>query len=486
MGRSSLAQGTHNWGRPIAIALAIAGSVVVGRLIGQGRLNVMVLVVAIPFGVLLSRSAYAAITVSIATAVILPSTINWLQLPTAFAYTSHISVLLVTLVTLFEGVRKRRILVKGWVVGWLFCVCCAAVIASTSTAALQSIVGYSIGPLLMLAIMNSQLTDLEESGLLKTLAFLVAIQIPVIAIQKIVYFNGNPDRVGGTLGRAGTQFLGVFMAAAWCMLVAAIVVNHRRRLILVLVVPLMAMAAGEVKAGFVLAAIGTTTMLAVQLLSRPKDADSGVLAGLAIAPVGFILLVYEFAPWLVATYSGVGRSGTSIFTNLDAAKAYLSAYGTGGQAPRIEGLRMIFTDVMDYGVGLGHGPGAMSSSSLVGDVSRSYEVTVLYGWSTSAMRYLFETGPVGLLVFLLALGMLVRLAVGLVRKAETRQVRSLALGFTGTVAVFVVGGFYTAAWEFVGTAVPFWCLAGLIARYSSRVPRNAHDRGSSSRVEAPC
>lgn len=486
MGRSPVAEGTRTWGGPIAVALAVAGSILVGRLIGQGRLNAMVLVVAVPFGVLLSRSAYAAITVSIAAAVILPSTINWFQLPGALAYSSHISVLLVTLVTLFEGVRARRLLVNGWVAGWLFCVCCAAVIASTSTAALQSVVGYSIGPLLMFAIMNSQLTPSQESGLLRTLAILVAIQIPVVTIQKIIYFDGNPDRVGGTFGRAGTQFLGVFMAMVWCMLVAAVVVYHHRRLILALSVPLLAMAAGEVKAGFVLAAIGTVTMLVARLLSRTRDSGTGVLAGLAFAPVGFILLVYEFAPWLVATYSGVGLSGRSIFTNLDAATAYLSAYGTGGQAPRLEGIRMIFTDVMSYGVGLGHGPGAMSSSSLVGDVSTSYEVTVLYGWSTSAMRYLFETGPVGLLVFLFALGMLVRLAIGLLRKAETRHSRSLALGFAGAVAVFVTGGFYTAAWEFAGTAVPFWCVAGLLARYSSRIPRDPQGRGSSGGVEAAC
>lgn len=442
-------------------------AVLLGQSIANGQYAVLALAGAALAGALLAGRDQRTIQVVLVVSFVLAAIIALLQLQAQAAYATDLLILLMATSVVLRSTRKRNLTVDANLVPW------AAFLALRLVAggpfgflALQSFVGYVLFPVLYLCVLNSEMDRESQRRVVWTIVALLGVQVVVAAVQKVAFYWAPADRIGGTLARAGTPFMGVLMASWWAAIVAFALATGRKRLYFLLPLPLLPIVVGEVKAGFVLAAIGTAVVMMAVVASRRVARRWLVGALLVVVPLVAALSVYLYAPQLISGDYATREYGIKFFSTPTTAIDYLSGYGRTGQAHRLELLRVILQRHNEAtSLLLGEGLGTLSSSALLGQAS--YEpgsVGATFGWATSGAKYLLETGVLGLVLFGWLVASLAMRAYRLFTHSEDPLWRPLGLAFAGVAAVFIVGGFYTSAWSFDATAASFWVLAGLVAR----------------------
>lgn len=450
--------------------LLVGVSVVLGRLVSQGRGSVAFLLAVSAAGVALLLRPWIAALLALAVGVLLPGLMYWLSLPSGFAYVNDLLVGIALVAGVTQAVRRRRLSVNLPVAVWPLVIVASALFASSGGAsAVQSAVGHLVPVALMVAVQHIDMDSRAERILLGAVVAGAALQIPVTAIQKAVLYGASVDRIGGTLGRAGTTFMAVMMAGLWCGLLALYTVKGDRRALLWMAASVLPLFFGEAKAGFVLATIGSLAAMGIYVAGKGLANRGAVKSvALAVSPLASLYAVYNFAPWIISGLPGVGARGREFFESRTAAVEYLSGYGSTGQAGRIEALRLVVEGNIAQGRSiLGHGVGSLATSNVFGEAG-SLQATYLLGWVSSAGRWIYEVGIVGLLAYCFLLLWLAWTAARLFARTPDPAARVLCLGFAGVAVVYLVGGFYTSAWQMDALSMSFWLTAGLVLRENVR------------------
>jgi hypothetical protein len=302
------------------------------------------------------------------------------------------------------------------------------------------------------------------------LLVLAAVQVPVTLIQKYGFGLTNVDRIGGTLGRAGTTQMAVLMPGLLVFLLSYLAYHKRWRAFPILLVPIIPMLVGEAKAGFLLASLGATIVLVLLVWQGASWMSMGVTAALIVLPLGVVYAAYRYFPALFLSDSGASAFFLrALFTKQGFVES-LSGYSTSGQAYRLTGFGVVWRSLTDSGaLALGLGPGALSTSTLLGQSAEP----AISGIAVipSAGRYLLETGLVGLSSFCLTIFYLIAQSRRLVGSLETYP-RVLGMTFVVAGILYLIGGFYGSAWQADPLAVAFWTLAGLAFRETRRLKKS--------------
>jgi len=415
---------------------------------------------------LLSRRQSHLLFLILVAAFLTPALLSLPGTPPVMRYSSDLLVLLFIVAVATRSAIDRSLTLDKWLLPYILFVLVIGLLAGQwNLYSMQSLLGYVLLPLFAIALQNLEIDRAQRVAVLKALGFLVLAQIPVALLQKVMFYSDSFDRIGGTLGRAGTTFMGVLMASAVCFAVAAAYAYKKKRILLLLPLLMLPMILGEVKAGFLLAAVGILVIAVVFGLKARSFRPLVFTAAIAVVPLAVAFAVYSFVPWLVSGDPTTGEFGLRFFRDPGIMLQYVSGFGRSTQANRLEVLRIILQRHSELSMLLlGRGPGFLSTSTLLTPASSQAmdAAKSVFGWITSGGRHLLEIGLIGLLLYVCGvLSVAFRICKRL-RNSEDPLWLTLKAGLVGAAIVFLLGGFYTSAWHFEGTAVSFWLLVGLV------------------------
>jgi hypothetical protein len=336
-------------------------------------------------------------------------------------------------------------------------------------------------PLFFLAVVNCAMTRAQEVRILVLAGLMMALQVPLAAAQKITGYYESYDRIGGSFGRAGTPTMSVVMGLAWSGIVALVIATGKLRYAALLPLTFVPLVLGAANAGFVFAAVGSFAALLV-CLAMTETARFRLLLIVGIAaPIVVVYAAYAFAPELISATRGVGDFGLRFFrapaTQLT---AYLTGYQATGAPNRFEQLRFAIDQAaLAPELLFGHGFGVLSSSVLLERGGYSSVWSIL-GSATSAAKYLVETGLLGLGTYAVFVASLWPRRLLPEANRGSSYARFLVVCMAAFVAVYLLAGLYTAAWQSGPVAVPFFLVAALGARAIARQSGGLQGRDGSA------
>lgn len=345
-----------------------------------------------------------------------------------------------------------------------------------SLRSVQSLWPLILGPVVVVAMMNSGLDAHDVRPLLRWLFLLCVLQFVVIIVQRMVLQIESADRIGGTFGRAGTTQIAVLMACFWVALVAYLSASRRWRVAILLAIPLASMAFAEAKAGFLLASIGSLLVAGAWFYKhRVREGLIAVAAIVLPILVGYVILRYFSETFLGS--SSAGEFWLSALSDPQSQLGFYQGAKDTGQVQRIGSLVLVWDTLESQGsIAFGFGLGALNTSGYFGaDASVAGWLANALGWTPAAGRLLFETGIVGLTGFCLLILVQTRHGIRLLRAAKGMRA-VVAVTCLGLVGVFLLSGFYTQAWTFRALLIPFWVSIGLVRLYeqSEAAAERAH------------
>ena len=402
-------------------------------------------------------------------------------LPRNLIYIAYGSVVFMFAETvLYNIVKGKGIRVNPLLLGWMiYLVLELSVNSDIGILSLQRLLSYLLYPLLFLGLINIEPSERFDRRILMFIVIFVALQIPVVMVQKVVYLNISPDRVGGTLGRSGTPHMAVLLSSAWCFALASILltksrnrnINHFVRLLL----PFIPVALGNANAGFLLAIGGGIVVYGVFLfvpkVRRVELSRMRALPVLVLPLVlAYLLLNYvlpRFDPRFDMTSWGVISSVQRIIE-------HGSGYHEGEIALRWEQIRLV--SLITKSRLLGSGLGAINYSTLFGLQSERFaEYREALAWATGLTMNYLETGIIGVLLFVLVLVSFALKGMAIVRNSTNHFWQVFSLGFIGAAAIFVVSSVYADPWRNNAIGSSFWICAAVLERIHQRLKNTAAD-----------
>ena len=383
------------------------------------------------------------------------------NLPSALEYLFNGLILIVVFAVMTQAALRKEV---RWgsplLVVWILLVATTTILnRNQGLASIQSLATYFIFPLLYLALINMRMGPSTDRRIAKVLLVLAVVQAPVTLVQKYVFGLTNVDRIGGTLGRAATPQMAVLMAGLFAFLLSYLACYRLWKAFPVLLVPIIPMLMGEAKAGFFLASLGAAIVLALLVWQGAPWRGIGVTAACIVLPLVVVYAAYRYFPATVLPDSGNAPNFLRALFTKQGFVEYMTGYRV-GQANRLTAFEVVWRNLNDSRtLALGSGPGALSTSTLLGQAAEPAVAGLM--WISSAGKYLLETGLAGLSTFCLVVVSLIAQTRRLARSPDTYQ-RVLGMTFVVTGVLFLVGGFYTSAWSSGRSlAVSFWTLAGL-------------------------
>jgi len=334
--------------------------------------------------------------------------------------------------------------------------------------AFQSLGAYIAAPVAYVAIVNSRIAMRSLRRVALVVSAIVVAQVPIVIVQ--ARFTANVDRIGGTFGYlGGTSLQAVVMALAWTIAVALLSGRKRVWLMPVGLAIAVVLLISEAKAGFVFAALGTIAVGLTRAVASPRHGalvllKYGAISAAALAALfGGYLYVGSLLPGgqTMATFWLAWMKDPSAIMN------YLFSYGPGGQAGRLEGIRLVLNQSRTIAdLLIGRGLGLLSSSALLGQAGMSSSgFSGTFDWSTSATRSLLETGLLGVLLYLVAIGSACRAVVRSWASRADELGVAVGAAAVGSAAIYVAAALYANPWFTDATAVLFWCLLGMAVKW---------------------
>lgn len=454
-----------------AVLLCLALAALLGPSIGAERTLLFVPLLAIPVAAAIVWRPQLALQGVLVVAFTVDYAVYLFNLPSALTYLLDGLILILACAVLVQAALRKDV---HWgsplIVIWILLVVIAAIVnPGKGLVSLQSLVAYALFPLLYLAVINMEMGPFMERRIAKILFVLAVVQAPVTLIQKYGFGVTNVDRIGGTLGRAATPEMAVLMAGLLAFLLIYLACHRRWRFFPLILIPIIPLLMGEAKAGFFLGSLGAAIVLVLLIWQGASWKAIGATAACVILPLVVVYAAYRYYPALVLSDAGNAPNFLRALFTKQGFVQYMSGYRA-GQANRVTAYGVVWNNLNDSRtLAIGLGPGAMSTSTLLGQAADPAVSGLM--WMSSAGRYLMETGLVGLSSFCLAIIYLIAQSLRLVRSLEIYQ-RVLGMTFIVAGILFLIGGFYTSAWHSTALAVSFWTLAGLAFRETRRFRTN--------------
>lgn len=422
--------------------------------------------------------------------IILSFTIDYvvylLKLPAYFTYFLHLNIFVYVTYVLFH-LKTRTLLMKNnplmilWIVYMLVI---GLLNSSISILTVQRLIVYFLYPFLFLATIHRDEPQTHEQVKLSFLMFFVAIQVPVTMVQKAIFWNWSStirgqmavDRVGGTLGWAGTHFIAVLMGMAFCYCLAKWLHKRTIRNFVAMLIPFIPMALGNANAGFAFAFLGGLVVIGVFSFDpiQPMLKKVTGLFGLVIPILLAYALLANLLPKLDPNFD---KSSWKLFTSSSYFIKYTTGYARGngmnteGPARRLEQIN--FVNNVTTNKWFGSGIGILSYSSLLGIGPRSSFLTQSLLWATALTRHLLETGMIGTVIYILVLLSFIPPSIYvLYRKLPVGRERIFLTSFPAVVIIFVSSSIYTDAWKFPATACVFWLCSARVWKGFQRSQQN--------------
>lgn len=408
-------------------------------------------------------------------------------LPSYFTYFLHLNIFVYVVFVLSQmKLRKWPIRNNPFLVIWMIYMIVIGLVNSPfSILTFQRSISYFLFPLLFLATIYRDEPQAYDYRKISFLLFCVSAQIPVTMVQKVIYWNWSGDtvgqmavdRVGGTLGWAGTNFMAVLMGMAFCCCLTNWLHKKTINSFIIMLTPFIPLALGNATAGFAFALIGGIVVIGIfnsdsnQPITRKVIGLIGVLIPVLLA---FVLLA-NLLPKLDPNFD---TSSWKLFTS----PAHFIKYTTGyqdsneviisGPARRLEQIN--FVNKITTNKWFGSGIGILSYSNLLGiGPANTYLIQTLL-WSTGFTRHFLETGIIGTVLYILLLFSFIPISVKLLKKSiPYGKNRIFLTSFPALVVIFILSCLYSDVWKFYGTACVFWLTAGIVWKqnqsYSNRV-----------------
>ena len=327
-------------------------------------------------------------------------------------------------------------------------------------------------------------SDQQLKAQLGLLLLIAIVQIPFAVQQSIMTVS---QRKGFTKGFTGDFTFGTLMLSPTlsifviCGACFAVAFFARKQLRLWQLVPLLALLLypsmiNETKASLGLIPLGL--LVAFLVASRRQERFRALLmaSGLLALSLTVFLSVYD-AKQKDATYS---IDLWEFMTNPDTLKEYLvyeedvAATGKVGKGDVFLGsLRAVSADPTH--LAFGYGIGNVSESAL-GDAFTGRHFGI-YGLltTTSFGRLLMELGVAGLMLVLTLMWLVYSDALAVARRDEGLR-GSIAAGWAGVTAVFIICIPYTELIPMTSLSFLFWYFAGLVAAERMRIARRTAPR----------
>ena len=448
------------------VVLSVIACVAVGL---APVLSVMV-VVALALVVATALSPDFALTSIVVSALVMLGLESALGLPSAATVLTKVLIGVFALSTLFNlrNVRARaHLMALG---AWLIVLAVSAVFGmSARLLALQAFWTYACGPIVALAILYSNLSLRSLRRVSIAVVVIGVAELPIVLFQN-AFVATHVDQIGGTFGTVGgTSIVAIVAAFAWCAAISLL--RDRSRVWLIPVAGIIAtiLLVAEAKAGFFFCAIGTVAVGISRGIQEKRFASLSIqYVALASAAVASLYAGYLYAGNVL---KGGARAATIALQDVGSEKAivdYLFSYGPLGQAGRLEGTRLAFTQGRPKLVDLllGRGPGLLSYSALLGGSSSFAVATGLtFDWSTSLTRSILETGLLGTVLYVGVVASAVWTVASAWRAEASARGISVVSACVGLTTVYLLGGAYAMPWHTDAVAVLFWCLLGLAAKW---------------------
>ena len=453
------------------ILILVVGGMRLG--VGFATAAVLGLSLMIPLVRIALRHERLLVGLLCAVAVIMPGLSYSLAWPASLQYAVDVMAIVFFAIALARrSKRGLRIRLDRPIIAFcLLLVVLVLVTQSFSLAGIQSLWSLILGPLVVIAVLNSELHAADVRSLVRWLFVLCLFQLAVELVQRFVLQIESVDRIGGTLGRAGTTQIGVLMACFWVAVIAYVTAMWRWRAGVLLLVPLLAMGLAEAKAGYLLAAIGTVFVAGAWLIRRQYK--RALVAGAAVVlPILIVYLLLRYFPQLVFGSKSAGEYWLRALANPQSQMDYLQSYSAGGQAQRLASLTVSWGAISSKGaVPFGLGLGALNSSPYLspGAAITPWLADTL-AWTPSAGRMLLESGLLGISSLCLLFFAQCRHGLTLLKMGGEPH-SFLGAACIGIVPVFVLGGFYTTAWTFRALSIPFWVFVALLRLQEKSQPK---------------
>lgn len=301
------------------------------------------------------------------------------------------------------------------------------------------------------------------------------LQVPMSIMQRLALMEANRfsgDPVRGTL--VDSSVLSIYLLCASCMLIA-VYLQKRIGLITFLVlfvVMLLPTTINETKATLILLPFGILTSV---IVGSPPEKRGRIFI------VSTVLMV-TFMAGFAMVYDYIQRANNpnyvsleDFFGNEDKFQHYVHQDNAsmGGRRPgRVDAIVVPFKYLahdpvkLAFGLGIGSDTHSSLGETFTGDYYNMFEKLS----QSSFTIFLLELGTFGTLGAFV-LHWLVFQDSRAVAAHDTGQMRFIAVGMTGVVAIITVSTFYKTTYVFTPLAYLFWYFGGLIA---ARRVRLAH------------
>jgi len=351
--------------------------------------------------------------------------------------------------------------------------------AANRFLAFQALAAYIAGPVAYVAIVHARVTIRSLRRLALIVLAIVVGQAPIVIAQ--ARFAASVDNIGGTFGHlGGTSLQAVVMAFAWTIAIALLIDRNRGWLLPVGLGIAAVLLISEAKAGFLFCALGTIVVGLTRAIANPRRAllmlSSYVAIG--VAALAALFAGYIFVGSLLPGGETMAKYWLAFLANPSAMVDYLFSYGPGGEAGRLEGVRLVLSQGRTIAdLLIGRGLGLLSSSALLGQTGlSSSQFSGTFDWTTSATRSLLETGLLGVLLYIAVIGSACRDVVRSWASRADELGVAVGAAAVGAAAVYVAAALYGRAWFTDATAVLFWCLMGMAVKWG-RLRREESGRG---------
>jgi hypothetical protein len=316
-------------------------------------------------------------------------------------------------------------------------------------------------PLLFLLILVAEPNEKLMKKLVIGIIIVAFIQVLASAIQFFWYtaINAKPsgmraDYSGGILGFSCGGYNSVFMAMTFCLMLGIIIVRGFRWYwgiaAAVLALPIFLASA---RAGIVMFALAAVFMLLVAPLPRHGPFFKRLMIATSL-----------FAVTIVAAF-GLGGEGFRAIFNPTYVYDYSIKQADSGMG-RLQAFDIVSQSLRNpQEMLIGRGPGMLTPTSISKNPdSLIAENPTLFREITGFAYTTLELGYAGLVLFLLLYVQVYRFTRRFLREIDDPFWESIALGFCGSIFIYVISTVYVDSWIFYPLPFTFWAIAAAIYR----------------------
>ncbi|MGH8138269.1 MAG: hypothetical protein ACREVV_08760 [Steroidobacteraceae bacterium] len=398
-----------------------------------------------------------------------------LALPGALKFVPEMLSCIVAALVLFEGIRKGFALVatKYWLVFGLatFIIVCGILTNSVGTGPILAGMRYYLRaiPLFLLPAV-ARFSDEQLRRQLNLLLGIGLLQIPFACYQRyIIWYQGrfSGDDVVGTVMESGV--LSIMLICMVLVLTGFFVQKRISRmryigLFLLLLLPTMI---NETKATVILLPIGLITATVVAAPPKKRLRVFGMGVSLLVVFGAILIPVYDFMAQK-DPYKNEQHL-TDFFTSQKEIDRYMEAkkpagVGTQTEVRRGDAIRVPLEYLardpvrLAFGLGIGNASHSSIGENFTGQYFNLFQRFII----TSFSVFLLEIGLLGTVLVFLLYWLVYRDAV-VVAKKDPSLTGSIAVGWTGIVAVMTLSTFYVTTHAFSSLSDLYWYFSGIVA-----------------------